>query len=132
MANERRIINKPKEKPVEDVEVSTENITIKVPTAEERITAIETYLASADPYIRSTEQIDWIKKQIILLNEEITRIAGVQARANSFLDNKLSQIDQTLSAIVTIVKKHDDDYKELMTDIDDPLDELTEDPKPEE
>jgi len=131
MANERRVINKPKDKPI-DVEVSTENITIKVPTAEERITAIETYLTSADPYIRSTEQIDEIKKQIVLLNEEITRIAGVQARANNYLDNKLSQIDETLSAIVTIVKKHDDDYKELMTDIDDPLDELTEDAKPKE
>jgi hypothetical protein len=88
MANERRVINKPKDKPI-DVEVSTENITIKVPTAEERITAIETYLTSADPYIRSTEQIDEIKKQIVLLNEEITRIAGVQARANNYLDNKL-------------------------------------------
>jgi len=117
---ERRIINKPKEKaPV--IDVSTENITIKepvVPTIDERILAVETYLASADPYIRAIVQIEEIKKQLALFNDEITRISGIQTRANNYLDGKLSQIDQTLEAIVTIVKKHDDDYKELMSDIE--------------
>jgi hypothetical protein len=117
---ERRIINKMKEKPPE-VDVSAENITIKepvVPTLEERILAVETYLASADPYIRAVVQIDEIKKQLALFNDEITRVAGIQSRANSYLDGKLGQIDQTLEAIVTIVKKHDDDYRELMSDIE--------------
>lgn len=128
---ERRIINKAKEKAPE-VDVSTENITIKeptVPTIEERIASIETYLASADPYIRAIPQIDEIKKQLALFNEEITRIAGVQSRANAYLDGKLSQIDQTIEAIVTIVKKHDDDYKELMSDIE-PDDLYEEEPTP--
>jgi hypothetical protein len=131
---ERRIINNKVKEKAPEVDVSTENITIKapvVPTTEERIAAIETYLASADPYIRAIPQIDEIKKQLALFNEEITRIAGVQSRANAYLDGKLSQIDQTLEAIVTIVKKHDDDYKELMSDIEpEDLYEEAEEPTP--
>lgn len=127
MANERRIVNKPKVEPIKDVEVSTENITIKAPTAEDRIASIEAYLASADPYIRSAAQIEELKKQMVLFNEEITRLAGVQARANNYLDGKLAQIDQTIGSIIVIVKKHDDDYKELMSDID-MNEETTEEP----
>jgi hypothetical protein len=116
---ERRIINKqPIKRP--DVEVNADNITVKVPTAEERIAAIETYIAAADPYIRSIGELQEIKKQLILFNEEITRIAGVQARANSYIDGKFSQIDETLNAVITIVKKHDDDYSELMSDVEEP------------
>lgn len=131
MSSERRIINKPKEK-ASEIDVSTENITIKepkVPTIEERITSIETYLASADPYIRSVVQIEELKKQLAMFNEEITRISGVQTRANNYIEGKLGQIDQTLEAIVTIVKKHDDDYKELMSDIE-PEDLYDEEPAP--
>jgi len=120
---ERRIINKMKQP---EVDVNTENITVKVPTIEERIAGIEAYIGSADPYIRSIVEIQEIKKQLALFNDEITRIAGVQSRANSYLDGKLAQIDQTLEAIVTIVKKHDEDYKELMSDIDPDITDLYE------
>ena len=132
MANERRIVNKPIKKPIEDIDVNAENITVKVPTIEERVTAMESYLASADPYIRSTAQIENIKKQIAILNEEITRIAGVQSRANSYLDNKFTQIDGIISDIATIVKKHDDDYKELMSDIEDTEEDQPVEDKPAE
>jgi hypothetical protein len=121
---ERRIINKMKQP---EVDVNTENITVKVPTIEERIAGIEAYIGSADPYIRSIVEIQEIKKQLALFNDEITRIAGVQSRANSYLDGKLAQIDQTLEAIVTIVKKHDEDYKELMSDVDPDITDLYED-----
>ena len=121
---ERRIINKTKQP---EVDVSTENITVKVPTIEERIAGIESYIGSADPYIRSIVEIQEIKKQLALFNDEITRIAGVQSRSNSYLDGKLAQIDQALEAIVTIVKKHDEDYKELMSDIDPDITDLYED-----
>lgn len=110
-----------------EVDVNTENITVKVPTIEERIAGIEAYIGSADPYIRSIVEIQEIKKQLALFNDEITRIAGVQSRANSYLDGKLAQIDQTLEAIVTIVKKHDEDYKELMSDVDPDITDLYED-----
>jgi hypothetical protein len=132
MVNERRIVNKPKPEPIKDVDVNTDNITIKVPSVEERIKDIENYLASADPYIKSTVQIEDIKKKLILINEEITRIAGVQARANSYLDDKLAQIDETLTAIITIVKKHDEDYKELMSDIDMGDETSSDEPDPDE
>lgn len=121
---ERRIINKIRQP---EVDVNTENITVKVPTIEERIAGIEAYIGSADPYIRSIVEIQEIKKQLALFNDEITRIAGVQSRANSYLDGKLAQIDQTLEAIVTIVKKHDEDYKELMSDVDPDITDLYED-----
>lgn len=129
---ERRIINKPKEKAPEVVDVSTENITIKEPTVlttEDRITAIENYLVSADPYIKSIGELQDIKAKLTLFNDEITRIAGIQARANSYIDNKFSQIDQTLEAIVAIIKKHDDDFNALISD-DEPLNLYEDEPEP--
>jgi hypothetical protein len=128
---ERRIVNKMNSKPV-DVDVSTENITVKVPTTEERIAAIENYIAAADPYIRSLGELQEIKRQLVLFNDEITRIAGVQSRANSYIDGKFSQIEETLNNVIMIVKKHDDDYRELMSDVEEPDTLYEEESKPED
>ena len=138
MAGERRIIGKAMEKPVEVI--GAENITIKpkiVLTTEQRLAQVEAYLISADPYIRSASEIQELKKQVGALNEEITKLAGVQARTNQYLDGKLMQIDQTFVGIVNIVKKLDEDFKLLTSDDDDDIsvpasDNLFEDETPKE
>jgi hypothetical protein len=116
---DRRVVNKPKEAPVD---VSTENIKIKeqpVQTIDQRLTAIETYIFSIDPYLKATiNDIKTLKSRQDSLDAEITRIAGIQARANSYLDGKLAQIDDTFKSLVLIVKKLDEDYKELMSDVE--------------
>lgn len=133
--NDRRVANKQKEAPVD---VSTENIKIKdqpVQTIEQRVAAIESYIFSMDPYIKAViSNATDMKNRMDSLDAEITRIAGIQARSNSYLDGKLAQIDETFNSLVIIVKKLDDDYKELMSDVEfqDTTDETsTEDDKPE-
>jgi len=116
MGNDRRIANKAKE-PVKVV--GAENIT-KQPelTVEERLSRIEKYIAVADPYIRSVTEIQSIKQQIVGLNDEITRIAGVQSRANNYIDGKFAYIDQMMNSLAIIVKKNDEDFKSLMSDVE--------------
>jgi hypothetical protein len=115
--SDRRVANKPK-----DIPVDADNIKIKeqpAQTVEQRIAAIETYIFSIDPYLKATiNDIKTLKNRQDALDAEITRIAGIQARGNSYLDGKLAQIDETFKSIVLIVKKLDEDYKELMSDIE--------------
>jgi peptidoglycan hydrolase CwlO-like protein len=117
--NSRRVANKPKDTPID---VNTENIKIKeipVQTIEQKVAAIEAYIVGMDPYIKSTiSSMTDVKNKIDVLDAEITRIAGVQSRANSYLDNKLNQIDKTFESLVIIVKKLDEDYKDLMSDVE--------------
>jgi len=136
MSSDRRVANKPKEVPATDV--STENIKVKeksVQTTEQKVAAMEAYIIAMDPYIKSAiSSTSEIKNRLDTLDAEITRIAGVQSRSNSYLDGKLGQIDETFKSLVLIIKKLDDDYKELMSDVEfqDTTDETsTEDDTPE-
>lgn len=102
-------------------EVSAENITIKKPvqTAEQRIQALESYIITMDPYIKGVvSEIPQLRDKLATLDGEITRLAGIQARANSYIDGQLKHIDETFNSLAIIIKKMDDEYKELMSDID--------------
>lgn len=114
MADMRRVINKPGQKtPV----AGAENIMIKPKGTEERLKDIEGYLQQADPILRAAvKDITDIKNLIATLNEDITKVAGIQARSNNYIEGKLAEINATFGAIVSVVKKIDDDYQALFTD----------------
>jgi len=111
---DRRIINKPAQKtPV----AGAENIMVKPKGMEERMKDVEAYLQQTDPILRTiVTDIAAIKNMVTSLNEEITKIAGVQSRTNSYLDGKLAEINATFGAIVSVVKKIDDDYHALFAE----------------
>lgn len=111
---DRRIINKPAHKPTVE---GAENIMIKPKGMEERMKDVEAYLQQTDPILRTVvSDINLVKGTITSLNDEITKIAGVQSRTNSYLDGKLAEINATFGAIVSVVKKIDDDYQALFTE----------------
>jgi len=139
---ERRIMNRPGEKvgapaPAAAPAAGAENISVKPKTMEERVQIIEEYAYGIDPVIRAIlAEIGEIKNNIAILNEEITKIAGVQARSNSYIDGKFTEINNTFNALATVVKKVDDDYQTLFSEEEgvDPDDELLEpeaEPEPE-
>jgi hypothetical protein len=111
---ERRVINKPSQKtPV----VGAENITVKPKGQEERLRDVEGYLQQTDPILRATvNDINGLKAILATLNEEMTKIAGVQARSNSYIEAKFAEINATFGAIVGVIKKIDDDYQALFAD----------------
>jgi len=114
MTDNRRVINKPGQKtPV----AGAENITIKPKGMEERLKDVEVYLQQADPILRTVvKDIADIKNLIASLNEDITKVAGIQARSNNYIEGKLAEINATFGAIVSVVKKIDDDYHALFTE----------------
>jgi|WetSurMetagenome_2_1015567.scaffolds.fasta_scaffold05947_4 hypothetical protein len=114
MSSERRIINKHTQKaPI----AGAENIMVKPKGMEERMREVEAYLQQIDPILRTAvTDINGIKGMVTSLNEELTKMAGVQARTNNYLDGKLAEINATFGAIVTVVKKIDDDYQALFSE----------------
>jgi hypothetical protein len=114
MADARRVINKPGQKPSVP---GSENIIIKPKGVEERLKDVEGYLQQADPILRTAvKEIADIKNLISTLNEDITKVAGIQARSNNYIEGKLAEINATFGAIVSVVKKIDDDYQALFAD----------------
>jgi hypothetical protein len=111
---ERRVINKPTQKtPV----AGAENITIKPKGIEERLRGTEGYLQQIDPILRTAiDDINGLKAMLATLNEEMTKIAGVQARSNNYIEAKFAEINTTFGAIVGVIKKIDDDYQALFAD----------------
>jgi hypothetical protein len=129
MAVERRIMNRPAEKPPV---AGAENIAVKPKTVEERVKEIENYAYGIDPIIRTTiAEINGLKSAIASLNEEITKIAGIQSRANTFIEGKFADINETFEAVVTIVKRIDDDYQTLFANEEFEGGEGGEEPEPE-
>lgn len=115
---DRRVMNKSEKKVTGE-----ENITItdkpKEPTIEERIAILENYIVRMDPYIKNTiSESTVIKSKIDALDLDLTRVAGIQARSNNYLDGKLAEIDETFKSLVIIIKQLDDQFKELMSDDD--------------
>lgn len=131
---ERHVVNKPKK-----VE-GAENITVaepEKPTVEQRLAAIEKYIISMDPHVKNTiTEFNGLKPRIDNLDAEITRIAGIQARANNYIDAKFTSIDENIRSVAYLVKVLEDQFKALMSDEDiegleeeEPPEDVTEEPK---
>lgn len=121
---ERRVANKPVSKETPSAKSGStkvegmENIEVIKKSPEERLDGIEKYIIAIDPIVRACVDIDNIKTQITLMNDEITRLSGLHVRTANFLDKKLAEIETNIVTLAQVTQNLKNDYKDLLSDTD--------------
>jgi hypothetical protein len=121
---DRRVVNKPRDTEKRPDVQGSENIVAKEQprTIEDRVASIEKYIHAIDPVVRDCIGIADFKLQITQLhtqlNDELSRVTGVQVRSNNYIEKKFTEIDQALGAIINAVKELQTNYNDLFSDED--------------